>query len=87
MLDEGLLVYLDDLIVFSINIKLYNDDIHKTLEQLCEKKLKVKGSKCQSSVSKVKYLGQIVENGTVAIDSEKIRVVADWPVPILLKQL
>ena len=42
MLDEGLLVYLDDLLVFSINIELYNDDIYKTLEQLCENKLKSK---------------------------------------------
>ena len=49
--------------------------IYKTLEQLCENKLKVKGSKCKFVVTKVEYLGHIVENGTVAMDPEKIRVV------------
>ena len=49
-------------------------------------KLKAKGSKCEFSVTKVEYLGHIVENGTVAMDPEKICAVVDWPVPILVKQ-
>ena len=83
----SLLVYLDDLLVFSADIELHYDDICKTLEWLHENKLKAKGSKCEFSVSKVKYLGHIVENGTVAMDPEKICAVVDWPVPILVKQL
>ena len=71
MLDESLLVYLDNLLVFSADIELHYDDIHKTLEQLCENKLKAKGSKCEFAVPKVEYLGHIVENRTVAMDPEK----------------
>ena len=40
ILYESLLVYLDDLLVFSADIELNCDDVHKTLEQLCEAKLK-----------------------------------------------
>ena len=40
MLDESLLVYFDDLLVFKADIELNYDDIYKTLEQLCENKVK-----------------------------------------------
>ena len=53
---------------------------------MCENKLKVKGSKCKSAVTKVNYLSHIVEYGTVVMDPEKICAVVDWPVPILVKQ-
>ena len=69
--------YLDDLLVFSADIELHCDDIYKTLERLCENKLKAKGSKCEFAVTKVKYLGYIVENGTDAMNPEKIRAVVD----------
>ena len=45
ILDESLLVYPDDLLVFSADIESHYNDIHKTLEQLDENKLKAKGSK------------------------------------------
>ena len=74
MLDESLLVYLDNLLVFSADIESHYDNIFKTLEPLHENKLKAKGSKREFAVSKVTYLSHIVENGTVAMDPEKIRV-------------
>ena len=62
ILDESLLIYLDNLLVFNADIELHYNDICKTLERLCENILKAKGSKCEFSVTKVEYLGHIVEN-------------------------
>ena len=84
MLDASFLVYLYNLLVFKADIKLHYNDIRKTLEWLCENKLKAKGSKCEFSVSKVECLGYVAENGTVAMDPEKIFTVVNWPVPILV---
>ena len=81
------MVYLDDLLVVSADIELHYNDVHKTLDWLCESKLKSKGSKCEFAVAKVKYLGHIVEKGTVAMDPEKVCAVVDWPVPLLVRQL
>ena len=53
ILDENLLVYLNNLLVFSADIELYYDDVCKALEQLCENKLKSKVSKCEFAVFKV----------------------------------
>ena len=87
ILDKSLLVYFDYILVFSDDIEIYYDEIHKTLEQLHENKLKAKSTKCEFSVTKVEYFNHIVKNGTVAMDSEKIRVVVTWPVLIPVKQL
>ena len=65
MLDESLLVYLGDSFVFNADIELYFDEVCKTLERLHEHKLKAKGSKCGFVVTKIEYLGNIVENRTV----------------------
>ena len=54
---------------------------------ICEKKLKAKGSKCEFAVSKFEYLSHTIENGTVAMDLERIRAVVDWPVAVSVKQL
>ena len=62
MLDKSLLVYLDNLLVFSADIEPHDDDIRKTLEQVHVNKVKAKGSKCEYAVTKVDYLGHIVEN-------------------------
>ena len=83
MLDKGLLVYLDNLLVFRTDTELHYDYICKTLEYLCEKKLKAKGSKCKFAVTKVEYLSYIVENRTIAMDPKKICAIVDWPVHIL----
>ena len=87
MLDEGLLICLDNLLVFSTDIELRYNDVCKTLEQLCENHLKAKGSKCEFAVTKVEYLAHIVKNGTIAIVTEKIHAVYYWSDPILVKQL
>ena len=42
ILDENLLVYLDNLLIFSTNVKLYYYDVCKTMEWLNENNLKVK---------------------------------------------
>ena len=52
-----------------IYVKLWNDSMKISL--------KAKGSKCVFAVTKVEYLGHIVENGTVAMDPEKICAVVD----------
>ena len=44
MLDESLLIYLDDLLIFRAEIQSHYNDIHKALEQFHDNKLKVKGN-------------------------------------------
>ena len=53
---------------------------------IVQKQVKAKSRKHEFIVTKVEYLGYIVENVTVAMDSEKSHAVVNWPVTILVKQ-
>ena len=60
VLDENLLDYIENLIVFRIATELHYDYICKTLKQLHDNRSKAKGSKCKFAVTKVEYLAHIV---------------------------
>ena len=87
MMDESLLVYLDNLLIFSSDIDSHYADVRKMLLQLCEHIFEAKSSKFIFSAMKLKYLGHIVINITIAMNPEKVRAVVSWPPPILVKSL
>ena len=47
----------------------------------------VKCQKCEFGRSRVKYLGQVVENGTVYADPDKVVAVRTWPKPTNVKEV
>ena len=46
-----------------------------------------KCQKCEFGRSNVKYLGHVIENGTVYADPDKVSVVRTWPKPINVKEV
>ena len=77
-----LLIYLDDLIIYSTIERL-----DKVCTRLKEHRLKLKGKKCHFFKPQVKYLGHIISSEGIATDSEKIDAVKGWPRPETLKDL
>ena len=49
--------------------------------------LYLKLEKCLFNVSKVEYLGMIVEPGSLAMDPVKVAGIADWPIPSTVKDV
>lgn len=78
---QTLLLYLDDVIVFSSSIDEHLERLDKVLSRLHQEGLKVKLEKCCFFKSEVKYLGHVISNKGVSTDPEKIAVVADWARP------
>jgi RNase H-like domain found in reverse transcriptase len=46
-----------------------------------------KAKKCEFRKPKIKYLGLVVEEGKLAMDPEKLKVILDWPVPKTVKEV
>ena len=82
-----LIVYLDDIIVFSENIGEHLSHLELVFRKLREHGLKIEPKKCQFFCSKVTYLGHVVSAEGVATDPAKTEVVTDWPEPMTLKDL
>ena len=69
------MVYLDNILVFSDSIEQHLADLWKLFEQLHTSQFKAKHKKCEFIKCYVKYLGHVVENGTVYAKPVKVSAV------------
>ncbi|XP_043112873.1 uncharacterized protein LOC122357538 [Puntigrus tetrazona] len=84
---QTLLVYLDDLLVYSSTFEGHLVRLEAVLQRLREAGLKVKVEKCHFLQSEVKFLGHVVSAQGVSTDPDKVSAVRQWPVPHTLKEL
>lgn len=81
------LVFFDDILIYSANLKEHHGHLEQVLIILRLHELYAKRSKCTFAVDHVDYLGYIISGEGVATDPEKVKSMLDWPIPKTLKQL
>ncbi len=84
---KEVLVFLDDLIVFSDSLEEHEERLQHVLLRLRENGLKLSPAKCRFFQTSVRYLGHIVSRDGVETDPEKIAATKTWPIPQTLRQL
>ncbi len=84
---KEVLVFLDDLIVFSKSLEEHEERLMKVLNRLKEYGLKLSPNKCHFFMKSVKYLGHIVSEKGAETDPEKISALTTWPKPIHISEL
>ncbi|KAJ8367563.1 hypothetical protein AAFF_G00314520 [Aldrovandia affinis] len=84
---KEVLVFIDDLIIFSDTLEEHEARLMKVLKQLKECGLKLSPEKCKFFQNSVKYLGHIVSQYGVETDPSKIEALKTWPRPQNLKEL
>ncbi|XP_028298451.1 uncharacterized protein LOC114460741 [Gouania willdenowi] len=84
---QSVLLYLDDVIVFSSSIQQHLGRLEEVFSRLQKQGLKVKLSKCHFFQKQVKYLGHVVSADGVATDPDKVEVVRGWKTPTNLAEL
>ena len=86
-LNVYVLVYLDDIIVFSKTIEEHVLHLEKVFETLTNSGLRLKLTKCHFAKKEIEYLGHIISEKGVSPDKNKIISVRDFPTPLNVKQL
>ena len=76
-----LLIYLDDIIVYSKTFDEHLENLKVVLERLKSVNLKLNPKKCNLLCKKVSFLGHEVSEQGIATDPAKIQSVKDWPEP------
>ena len=84
---EVCLVYLDDIILFSKSVDEHLERLIRILDRLKSAGLKLKPEKCSLLQKSVTFLGHVVSGDGISTDPEKIKVVAEWPVPSSVKEV
>ena len=74
-LDDFLILYLDDILIFSGTWDEHVRHVKKVLDTLQREKLYVKLSKCEFCKTTLVYLGHILVGGQLKIDPSKIEVI------------
>ncbi|KAG7583880.1 Ribonuclease H-like superfamily [Arabidopsis suecica] len=80
-LDEFVIIFIDDILVYSKDWKTHQNHLSAVLERLREQKLFTKLSKCSFWQRSIGFLGHIVSEQGVSVDPEKIKSIRDWPRP------
>lgn len=84
---KQVLVFIDDLIVFSKTLEEHESRLLQVLNRLKEYGLKLSPEKCRFFQTSVRYLGHIVSQDGVETDPTKVEALQTWPKPKNLKEL
>ncbi len=84
---QFVIVYLDDICIYSKSAEEYIDDIRQALTALRKNKLFIKRVKCFWAKWETEYLGFMVGNGNIRTSPSKVAEVKDWPLPETQKQI
>ena len=80
-LDKFVLVFLDDILIYSKNEEEHEEHLRIALQFLREHKLYAKLRKCDFYKDKIHYLGHIISDEGISMDPEKIVAIINWKNP------
>ncbi len=82
-----LIIYMDDMLILAETMEELTVHTLEVLQLLRENNLYLKPQKCEFGITKVNFLGFIIEHGKMMMDPVKPAGTADWPAPSTLQQL
>ena len=86
-LDAFILVFLDDILIYSETLEEHYEHIRQTLNKLREHKFYGRLHKCEFIKNEVEYLGFQVSSDGVRPSYDKVKAVAEWPTPSCVKDI
>ncbi|KAA3456046.1 DNA/RNA polymerases superfamily protein [Gossypium australe] len=80
-LDQFVVVFIDDILVYSRNEEEHDSHLRIALQILRENQLYAKFSKCEFWLKEVTFLGHVVSTEGLRVDPRKVEAVLDWKPP------
>src|ERR1700723_1542200 len=87
MVDICVIIYLDDILVYSDNIDQHRTHVHEVLRWLRKNGLYAGAHKCSFHQDTMEYLGYILSPSGLTMDPAKVQTIQDWPEPCKIKEI
>ena len=86
-LDKFVVVFIDDILIYSKNEEEHEEHLRLVLKKLREHKLYAKFSKCEFWLKEVGFLGHVVSGEGIAVDPSKVEAVTEWIAPTSVTEI
>jgi hypothetical protein len=86
-LDKFIVVFIDDILIFSKMEEEYEKHLKLVLEKLRSNQLYAKFSKCEFWLTEVTFLGHVISTGGVSVDPGKVRDALNWMPPTTVSKV
>src|SRR6187401_2618272 len=80
-LDKFVVVFIDDILIYSKNEEEHKEHLRLVLEKLKEHQLYAKFSKCEFWLKEVGFLGHVISGEGIAVDPVKVQAVTERLAP------
>jgi hypothetical protein len=85
MLGRCVVVYIDDILVYSTTCEQHVSHVRSVLERLIGYHLYAKAEKCLFFQQAVSFLGYRISTAGVEMEEQRVSAVWSWPVPSNIK--
>ena len=87
ILNVCVIIYLDDILIYSNNMSKHHWHVKEVLKCLCKASLYAKAEKCEFHSESVEYLEYILSSSGLTMSDDKIKIIQDWPEPKKVKDI
>ena len=86
-LDKFVVVYLDDVVIYSNTLKEHIEHSRKVFKIPRQNELYVKKEKCSFAKEEVSFLGHYIKDSKLMMDGSKVKAIQEWDPPTKVPQL
>jgi hypothetical protein len=87
LLDLGLIVYLDDILIYAETEEEHDRIVTEVLKRLAANGLAISQDKCFWSTTRVDFLGYVISKDGIEIAQDKVQYIRDWERPRSLRDV
>ena len=80
--EDFVLIYMDDVLVYSQDEARYEKHLIRLFERFREKRMKLKRKKCSFICSAIPFLGYWILEGWIQVDQDKLGRLREWNTPL-----
>ena len=86
-LDKFVVVYLDDIVVYSNTLEEHVQHLKRVFQVLREHELYMKKEKCSFAKQEVEFLGHRIKDGKLMMDPAMVQAIQEWQPPTKVSEL